>query len=128
MRPAHDFGVVVGLDLVEPLVRGRVLAEVLEAAASARAARHLPARAAARAEPLAHEVAVELLRVDVDAPALAVDDDAHVVRLRRRDVAARDLRVEHRAQERRVVVGVEQVEASGSRRGPACRARSRARG
>ena len=74
-----------------PLVGRRVVAEVLQAAAAAGAAGDLPARALGGLEVVAREVLVELLRVDVDAPALAVDDHLHEVRLRRRDVLPRDL-------------------------------------
>ena len=83
---------------------------IKEEEARARAAGDLPSCALLRVEPFLHEVAVELLRADVDAPALAVDDHADVIRLRRGHVVLRDFGVEHRAYERRIVVGVQQVE------------------
>ena len=90
---SHAFGSSFDLDLVEAsCTAAAIVAEVLEPAAAARAARHLPARAVRRLEPVVDELLVELLRVDVDAPAFAVDHDADEVRLRRREVARARLR------------------------------------
>src|SRR5947207_5270152 len=61
------------------------------------AARHLPAGALAALEELLGELLVELLRVDVDAPALAVDRHLGEVGLRRRDVLAHQVRIDRKS-------------------------------
>ena len=98
------------LDLVPPLVVLGLVPEVVEAAAAAGAAPDLPAAALVGLVVLDEELLVELLDVGVDAPTLAVDDDLDEVRLRRRGVPAGEFGVQHGAQERRVVVRVEQVQ------------------
>ena len=105
------FRIVLRLDLVQSACRRRTSSPRYSMPAAATGTSgHLPARALRALEVVAREVRVELLRVHVHAPALAVDHDAHVVRLRRRDVLPGDLGVEDRPHERRVAVRVEQVE------------------
>src|SRR6185437_2245777 len=102
--------VVLALDLEDAFVAGAVVAPVFEPAAAAGAAAHLPARAAGRLEVLFQEHLVELLDVGVEAPAFAVDDHFHHVGLGGGHVLAGDVRIEHGAQLRAVLVAVEQVE------------------
>lgn len=64
----------------------------------------------AGAGPIA--IAVELLEVHINAPALAVDDDADEVGLRRGEVVPGDVVVEDGAQEGGVTVRVKEVEGA----------------
>ena len=73
---------------------------------------HVPARPFLGAEGFLDEVLVELLLIHIHAPVFAIDDHPHVVRLRRRDVGPRDLTEEHRAEEGRVFVRVQQVQGA----------------
>ena len=104
------FGIVFGLDLEEAPVGPRIVSEVFETRASARAARRGPARALRCPEVVAQEVLVERLHVGIHTPALAVDDHAHEVRSWRGHVVAGNLGVEHRLEECRILVRVQEVQ------------------
>src|SRR5207342_1541330 len=85
------------------------VAEIAQTAApTAWTPRYFPPGAFGRFERLASEVLVELLLARVDAPALAIDDDTNEVGFGCGQVVSRDMHVQDGAQERRVLVGVEQ--------------------
>ena len=102
-------GIFRGLELIgAPIARDVV--PVVRQPLSAATLGDFPAHSLARAERLTEEVLVELLDVDVDAPALAVDDELDQVRPRRRQVLPGDVIVKDVPQERGVGVRVEEVE------------------
>jgi hypothetical protein len=103
-------GIVLRFDLVQVAVVVDVRAEVFHPRPPAWAARNLPARAAGHAVDLASEIGIELLRVDVHTPVLAIDDDPHEVGLGNRRIVPRDLGVQHRPHEARITIAVEQVQ------------------
>ena len=101
---------VVGLQAEGLFVVVDVVADVLQPAASHRAATDLPTRSLCAGIILGEEVLVELLDTRVDAPTLTVDRHLDEVGLRCWDVLPGDVRVQDRVQKRRVFVRVQQVE------------------
>ena len=108
VRPS--LGILLALEVVDLLVRRRILAQVLKATLPVWRARHLPTRGLRRLEVMLHEVLVELLDARVDAPGLAIDHHPDQVRTRRGYVRTGHLAVQHRPQEARVLVAVQQVQ------------------
>src|SRR5205823_1064102 len=88
------------------LIRGHVFTEVSEAAAAVRASGHMPARALRGAKPLLCEILIKLLRIYVDAPILAINHHADIIRPGGGHVVARDLQRKDGTQKRGVLVRV----------------------
>ena len=86
------------------------LPRITEIATATSACANLPTNTVSCAEVVLEEILVELLDVRVEAPAFAVDHHFDEVALEGRNVIAGHVRINDLTHERRVRVGVEQIE------------------
>src|SRR5688572_7806459 len=95
-------GIILAFDFIGAGISARAVAPILESRAAVRPPWRLPSGPCFGLVPLLKEGFIDLFHVLIDAPTLAIDDNANKICARGGKEVARGLKIEHAAQEGRI--------------------------